>query len=684
MNIKKYISIVLAFWLFSFGHAVFAGELAENLYVTDKGRQETPNSIVRHVSMAGKGTPEDPFLLWYEDQAIGEGRVKFAQSLSDETQFNQGVAITMEGRLNEKQNIRRPAVFQHAGGFGMYFIETDSAYQEVLNYSESTDGQSWSMPVAVSGITGLTGVVDVVAENGEVRVYWTDSQNTLRVSVSPDGNYMSFPEPATLVLNKHSYRPTGQVIRYNDAYYLFFVCDAETGSQAYAGLARSVDGLTGWEVVRSDTNPLLTDTTSTRNKLYDLSAGNGGQVFKMFYTAEFTADGAGSSLVGFAVGQPAHVQVTHNPSGHARVASFREAMDIVANKPNAKITVHPGTYYEADITITKPVEIYPHDETQPLPVLDFSGGTSGFIPDRNGITIRGLYLKGNGSGYGIRAQKASLCNLSVSDLHVSDAEHALLLHGTASGLLTDIRANRISTQNLSGAAVVLQYTGSNVVISNSSFDGYTGYALTVSGAAQTVDAGYNWWGTLCPGLVVQGDVNYTPWASDNAFSGWLTESQLCVATEVGNDIALLFSQNLSLLFNSVTSSGTTSVVSASPSLSAPDGYRFVNGYYEITTTAEFAGDVAVTLPYDPGKLLGSEERLELFHYENGEWKKITQNRDTVSKTVTGLTQSFSPFSVCEPLSAEDPAYSSYGINTNLLWLFAGLCCGLGGLLGAKH
>ncbi|MDW7650841.1 MAG: hypothetical protein SCK29_09105 [Bacillota bacterium] len=655
--------------------STLAAELSTNLHVSDSGRQEIPNSIVRYVSVLGAGTAAEPFVLWYEDQSVGEGTVKCAKSLSDETAFQQGEAIQIANRLNEGQNILRPMVFQLAQDrYGMYFI--DAANGNRLSYTESVDqgdglfGLSWSEPVFVQGIEGTKGAIDALVVDNSIWLYWVDAQNTVWRSVSTAGSSTDFTGSGSMVINEQKFRPTGKVIPFTDGFYLFFTVDAQGDIPAYAGLAHSADGLNGWRVVRDAGNPLLTDQSAEREALHEFAVGNGSHAFKMFYTARFAADSVTGveSSVGFAKGQPTTVQVRKDANGYAQVATFQEAIAVSSDSAKSKIMVFPGTYQESGVLISKPLTIYAHNTDEPLPVLDFSGGTAGLVIATNDITVESLQITGAG-GQAILGDGNFTGGLTLRDITVRAAETALCLQGTAAVPLENITIKNLKAEELTGSAVWLEYTGGNVVIEDCSFMGYSGKALTAVEAQAEIDASPNWWGTLCPALVVDGNVNFTPWYADALFSGLMSAAPNCQETETGQNIIETFTeQDVTLHFEEVTTAGTTSVSYTEPLLLPPAGYRFVNGYYEITTTAETVGDVAVTLPYTGEKVLGNEERLELFHYTDGSWQKITVSRDPAADQITGLTQSFSPFAVCEQESAQQPAYSSFGMNTNLLWL----------------
>lgn len=118
-------------------------------------------------------------------------------------------------------------------------------------------------------------------------------------------------------------------------------------------------------------------------------------------------------------------------------------------------------------------------------------------------------------------------------------------------------------------------------------------------------------------------------------------------------------------FESVTDSGA-SFATASTGHAATAGFRILrNGYYDITTTASFTGFVTITIPYDESDLSGvNESNLKLMHWKNNGWEDITVSVDTVNNTITGRTDSFSPFAVMAPTagaSVSTPASSSWSL-----------------------
>lgn len=67
-------------------------------------------------------------------------------------------------------------------------------------------------------------------------------------------------------------------------------------------------------------------------------------------------------------------------------------------------------------------------------------------------------------------------------------------------------------------------------------------------------------------------------------------------------------------------------------------------YYEISTDAQYTGNISITLNYDDAGMTAAEEALvALWHYDGNTWVDITQVLDVINNKVTGSTTSLSPF-----------------------------------------
>ncbi len=113
--------------------------------------------------------------------------------------------------------------------------------------------------------------------------------------------------------------------------------------------------------------------------------------------------------------------------------------------------------------------------------------------------------------------------------------------------------------------------------------------------------------------------------------------------------------NITLAFSSITATNTNSATPIASPPAAPGGFALVSGTaHDIQSTTAFTGMVEVTVPYDAtGMDLATEQGLRLHHYKNGVWVDITKSGgvDTNGNTITGWTDSFSPFAVFAPTAA---------------------------------
>jgi S-layer protein (TIGR01567 family) len=101
--------------------------------------------------------------------------------------------------------------------------------------------------------------------------------------------------------------------------------------------------------------------------------------------------------------------------------------------------------------------------------------------------------------------------------------------------------------------------------------------------------------------------------------------------------------NVVVNFSGVTGSGNTSttVSSSNTWVSNASIFNAVGNYYDINTTANFAGGYAIVeIPYTPGSF--DENLVRLYHLESGVWKDVTSG-DIVAHKVRGNVTSLSPF-----------------------------------------
>ena len=107
---------------------------------------------------------------------------------------------------------------------------------------------------------------------------------------------------------------------------------------------------------------------------------------------------------------------------------------------------------------------------------------------------------------------------------------------------------------------------------------------------------------------------------------------------------------VTLTFDNVTRSGSTTVTTSGTGTPPPNGFKLGNPpvYYHIETTAGFDGQVHVCISYS-GISFGNENDLRLFHETSTGWQDATDPGypDTVNKVICGTVSSFSLFGVFE-------------------------------------
>ncbi len=125
-----------------------------------------------------------------------------------------------------------------------------------------------------------------------------------------------------------------------------------------------------------------------------------------------------------------------------------------------------------------------------------------------------------------------------------------------------------------------------------------------------------------------------------------------VSVPVGQNVTVTLG-NITVTFTEVTASGIMSVTTTSHPQGGqpPSQYRFLRDYYEMTTTAEYTGLVAVSFTYDEADVQGQESNLKLFHWDGSGWQDITVSVNTVNNIITGETPTLSLFAIGDLLNS---------------------------------
>lgn len=136
----------------------------------------------------------------------------------------------------------------------------------------------------------------------------------------------------------------------------------------------------------------------------------------------------------------------------------------------------------------------------------------------------------------------------------------------------------------------------------------------------------------------------------------------CVFTPTGTDVTVEPSDvttgtnPVTLTFSEVTQAGTSSLETQVGGQAPPVGFKLGKPatYYEIQSTAAFAGTVEVCIDYTGVSFNAKKEStLALYHLEAGTWVDQTSFRDPDNDIICALVTSFSPFMVVEPNSAPE-------------------------------
>jgi len=126
-------------------------------------------------------------------------------------------------------------------------------------------------------------------------------------------------------------------------------------------------------------------------------------------------------------------------------------------------------------------------------------------------------------------------------------------------------------------------------------------------------------------------------------------------TPAGNNVVVTES-NVTLTYSQVTSGGDTTITTSSSGTQPPSGFKLGNQtiYYNISTTATFSGSFEICIQYDEATIQGSESRLKLMHFVDGQgWVDTTTSLDIVNNIICGQATSFSQFLMVTEPSIQD-------------------------------
>jgi hypothetical protein len=105
---------------------------------------------------------------------------------------------------------------------------------------------------------------------------------------------------------------------------------------------------------------------------------------------------------------------------------------------------------------------------------------------------------------------------------------------------------------------------------------------------------------------------------------------------------------VTMTFDNVTVSGTSSLVISDTGPDLPDGFQAgePTTYYDLTTTAQFDGSILVCVSY-AGITFNDPTGLHLLHFDGTSWVDLAATVDPDTQTICGTTSSLSPFAIVE-------------------------------------
>jgi hypothetical protein len=123
-------------------------------------------------------------------------------------------------------------------------------------------------------------------------------------------------------------------------------------------------------------------------------------------------------------------------------------------------------------------------------------------------------------------------------------------------------------------------------------------------------------------------------------------------------------------FDGVTEGGTTSLTAspANPYGVLPANVLVRGGFYDVATTATWAGGTTVGILYDESAV-ADEGDLRVFHWVGGRWEDVTARVDAAQNVAYGRVSSLSWFFIGERLVwADDPAPAFANVAAGTLYL----------------
>jgi parallel beta-helix repeat protein len=269
------------------------------------------------------------------------------------------------------------------------------------------------------------------------------------------------------------------------------------------------------------------------------------------------------------------------------------------------------------------------------------GSTGIHLLSSSGNTISCNTASTRGNGFGISLAYSS--SNTVSGNACTDSRHGIYINAESNyNLIT-----RNVMENNVEYGIIIKSSNNNQVYNNDFINNLVhAYVLGGSGNLFNLAAptGGNYWADYT-GVDLDDDGFYD---DPFIFTGgqddlpWVTSF---LYTPTGPDVDIYPDPDVSMTFDDITESGTTTVTTSTTNPGEElVNFKFIGSYYNITTTATFSGDITITLSYDDTGIPPAQEaNLRLKHWDGTAWIDVTTSIDTVNNIVYGLTNSLSPF-----------------------------------------
>jgi predicted GH43/DUF377 family glycosyl hydrolase len=212
----------------------------------------------------------DRYRMWFSWRP--RRSIALTESKDGVTWSEPKIALGPNAATGWEDDVNRPVVLEHAGRYHMWYTGQAKG-KSFIGYATSTDGNSWKRmsdkPVLSPEQPWEKVAVmcpHVLYDAGEkvYRMWYSGGEqnepNAIGYATSPDGlawtkhrkNPVFAPDPKNAWEKD---RVTGcQVLRHGDWYLMFYI-GFEDEPHARIGVARSKDGITGWQ--RHPANPIL-------------------------------------------------------------------------------------------------------------------------------------------------------------------------------------------------------------------------------------------------------------------------------------------------------------------------------------------------------------------------------------------------------------------------------------------